>query len=112
MNRGSGRLYLPHPLKLYLTDAAAKEKFGKADNSLDETAWLQGKPHSLLSVFHLPKELAPGSYEVRIALVDERGKPRIHLPIQGEDSEVRYKVGEIQILPPEGKTACDKAFCP
>jgi hypothetical protein len=112
VNRSSGRLYLRHPVKLYLTDAAAKEKFSEADNSLDETAWLQGEPHSLLSVFHLPKELAPGSYEVRIALVDEKGKPRIHLPIQGEDSEVRYNVGEIQILPPEGKTACDKAFCP
>jgi hypothetical protein len=56
--------------------------------------------------------LAPGIYDLRIALVDEKGKPHIRLPIQGEDSEKRYKVGEIQITSPTGKAPCDKAFCP
>ena len=111
VNRNVGRLYLKHPLKIYLTDSQGKEVFSEDDNSVDETTWLQGEPRSFLSVFHLKKELAPGIYDLRIALVDGKGKPHIRLPIQGEDSEKRYKVGEIQITPPEGKTPCDKAFC-
>jgi hypothetical protein len=112
MNRNVGRLYVQHPIKIYLMDSEGKEKFSEDDSSFDETSWVQGETHSLLSVFHLPKNLAPGTYDLKIALVDEKGKPRIRLPIQGEDSEMRYKVGEIQIVPPEGKTPCDKAFCP
>jgi hypothetical protein len=47
-----------------------------------------------------------------LALVDGSGKPQINLAIQGQDSEKRYKVGEIRILPPETITGCDKAYCP
>jgi len=112
VNRNVGRLYVRHPLKIYLTDSQGKEIFSEDDNSIDETGWIQGEPRSLLSVFHLKKELAPGAYDLRIALVDEKGQPRIRLPIQGEDDKKRYKVGEIQITPAEGKTPCDKAFCP
>ena len=112
VNRNAGRLYVKHPLKLFLIDSEGKEKFSEVDTSFDESSWVQGETHALLSVFHLPKDLAPGNYEIRIALVDAAGKPRIRLPIQGEDSEKRYAVGEIQIAAPEGKAACDKAFCP
>ena len=112
VNRNVGRLYVRHPLKLYLTDSQGKEKFSEADDSLDETTWVQGESHSLLSVFHLPKDVPVGSYDVRMALVDKNGKPDIRLPISGEDSEGRYRVGEIRVDAPEGKTACDKAFCP
>jgi hypothetical protein len=111
-NRNDGRLYVRHSLKLYLTDAAGKDVFSEVDNSFDETAWVRGEVHSLTSVFHTKKELPPATYDVRIALVDEKGKPRIRLPIEGEDGEIRYKVGEIQITPAEGKAACDKAYCP
>jgi len=112
VNRNVGRLYVRHPLKLYLTDSQGKEVFSEDDDSVDESAWVQGEPVSLLSVFHLKKDLAPGTYDVRIALVDRQGKPHIRLPIEGEDDQMRYRVGEIQIVPPEGKTPCDKAFCP
>ncbi len=113
VNRDAGRLYVPHPLKIYLTDASGKEKFSETDNGVDESKWLQGETHSLISVFHLPKELAPGTYDLRIALVDATGTPRIALPIAGGDGTKRYTVGEIAIVSAvEGKTPCDKAFCP
>ncbi len=102
VNRNVGRLYEWHPLKLYLTDPNGGEEFGKVDISFDERQWIRGETYSMISVFQLPKNLAPGFYDVRIALVDETGKPRIALGIEGRDSEGRYKVGEIEILPYDG----------
>jgi hypothetical protein len=113
VNRNVGRLYVRHLLKLYLTDAQGNEKFSEAVTGFDETRWVQGQEYPLISVFHLPKELTPGTYEVRIALVDEgTGKPEIRLGIEGEDGQGRYKVGEIQIETYNGPAGCGKAFCP
>jgi len=113
VNRNVGRLYVRHLLKLYLTDAQGNEKFSEVVTGFDETRWVQGQEYPLISVFHLPKELTPGTYEVRIALVDEgTGKPEIRLGIEGEDGQGRYKVGEIQIETYNGPAGCGKAFCP
>jgi len=112
VNRNVGRLYQQHYLKLYLTDVQGQEKFGEVDTSFDESSWVQGETYPVISVFHLPKDLAPGIYDIRLALVDGTGKPQISLAIQGKDSEKRYKVGEIRMLPPESLARCDKAYCP
>jgi hypothetical protein len=101
-NRNVGRLYVDHPLKLYLTDAQGKEKYSELDFNLDETEWVKGESYSHISVFHLPPSLAPGEYDVRIAVVDESGKPRISLAVQGVDSEKRYRIGTVRVLPPRG----------
>jgi Domain of unknown function (DUF4832) len=112
VNRNVGRLYEHYPLKLYLTDAEGNEKFSEVDTSFDERSWVEGKMYSLISVFHLPKTLAAGLYDVRIALVDGKGTPGIRLGIEGGDNQTRYKVGEIRILPPATVAGCDKAYCP
>ena len=112
LNRNVGRLYKRHPLKLYLTDEQGNEKFSEIAGSFDETDWVAGETYPVISVFHLPKELAPGTYDVRIALAGTDGKPRIRLPISGGDSQKRYKVGRVQILPALPQKACDKAYCP
>jgi len=112
VNRNVGRLYVLHPLKLYLTDVNGAVKFSEVDTGFDETTWIKGKRYALASVFHIPKNLAPGIYDVRIALVDGNGTPRLHLGIAGEDSELRYRVGRIRITSPEGGAGCDKAYCP
>jgi len=113
VNRNVGRLYVRHLLKLYLTDAQGNEKFSEVDTSFDETHWVQGEDYPLISVFHLPKELPPGLYDVRIALADVSTKnPEIQLGIEGGDSQNRYKVGEIQIEPYNGPAGCGKSFCP
>jgi hypothetical protein len=112
LNRNVGRLYVQHPIKLYLTDPQGTEKFSEVDTSFDERSWVRGRDYSLISVFHLKKDLPPGLYDVRIALVDAEGKPQIRLGIEGADRELRYRVGEIRILPPEKVVGCDKAYCP
>jgi len=100
VNRNVGRLYQRHPLKLYFTDSAGNEKFSEVDRLLDESAWVQGPTYSVTSVFHLPKDMTPGIYDLRIALVDQSANPRIKLAIQGADPKGRYKLGEIRVIPP------------
>ena len=112
MNRNAGRLYITHPLKLYLTNNDGKEVFSEANLAVNESAWIQGETYSLMSVFHLPRTVPPGKYDIRIALVDSSGKPAIRLGIVGEDGEHRYTVGEIQILPSDAPKVCINAYCP
>jgi hypothetical protein len=101
VNRNVGRLYVEHPLKLYLIDSQGNEKYSELDYNLDETGWVQGKVYKHISVFHIPIGLASGEYEVRIALVDVSGKPRIGLAIEGADSDKRYRLGTVHVLPPQ-----------
>jgi len=112
VNRNVGRLYQRMPLKVYLTDAQGKEKFSEVDSGFDETTWVRGENYLWISIFHLPNELSPGEYDVRIALVDESGKPQINLAIAGADAEKRYKLGTIRILPARHEEGCSVAHCP
>ena len=43
VNRNVGRLYVQHPLKLYLTDTQGNEKFSEVDTGFDETVGYRGK---------------------------------------------------------------------
>jgi hypothetical protein len=45
----------------------------------------------------------PGAYDLFVSVGLRDGTPRIALPLTGHDSQRRYKVGQIQILPPETK---------
>lgn len=111
-NRNAGRLYVAHPLKLYLTSNDGKEVFSEADRGVNESSWVAGTTYRLVSVFHLPPTVPPGKYDIRIALVDASGKPKIRLGIAGEDAEHRYRVGEIQILPFDGPAKkCLSGYC-
>ncbi len=112
VNRNVGRLYKRHSLKVYLTDSEGNEKFTELDRAFDQTKWVRGETYPVISVFYLPKDLQPGIYDVRIALVDQRGNPSIRLAIQGEDSKRRYKLGTIRVLPRESSVACDSSRCP
>jgi hypothetical protein len=112
VNRNVGRLYQRHPMKMYLTDVQGNEKFSEVDRGFDETTWVRGEVYPVVSIFHLPSNLSPGEYDVRIALVGDNGKPYINLAIKGEDSHKRYKLGTIRVLPPRKESTCDKARCP
>jgi uncharacterized protein DUF4832/glycosyl hydrolase family 42 (putative beta-galactosidase) len=112
VNRNVGRLYKRHSLKVYLTDSQGNGKFSEVDRAFDQTDWVRGENYRTISVFHLARTLTPGAYDVRVALVDEAGSPRINLGIEGADSNKRYKLGTVQILPPESESPCDRARCP
>jgi hypothetical protein len=98
MNRNIGRLYIHHPLKVCLLDAQGEEKFSALDWDIDVTKWVKGKSYPRTSVIQLSEKLAPGDYEIRIALADSTGIPRIKLAMEGLDSTGRYKLGGIRIL--------------
>ncbi len=97
VNRNCGRLYVRRPLKLYLTDREGNEKFSEVDRGFDQTDWIAGETYPVISVFHLRKDLAPGTYDVRIAMVDETGNSRIKLAIAGSDAQRRYRLGTLRI---------------
>lgn len=101
-NRNVGRLYVHHPLKVCLMDSQGKERFSGLDWDIDVTSFVKGESCSRTSVIQLPEDLTPGDYDLRIALADGTAKPRIRLAIQGADSEMRYKLGTIRILPRAG----------
>ncbi len=112
VNRNVGRLYVRHPLKLYLTDAEGNEKFSVIDSGFDQTQWVAGETYPVISVFYVPKDLAPGIYDVRIAMADGAGNSRINLAIEGADTKRRYKLGTVRILPFEAGPGCIAARCP
>ena len=112
VNRNVGNLSVLHFLKVYLTDKKGQEKFSEMDASFDPRSWVRGEEYEQTSIFHVPKKLLPGDYDVRIALADPTGKPRIRLPIQGGDREMRYKLGTIRILAARKQKTCDTSFCP
>jgi hypothetical protein len=112
VNRNGGRLYVRHPLKVYLTDVQGNDKFSEVDRGYDETHWVEGETYTVNSVFHLPKDLASGTYDIRIARVDARGKPGIKLGMQGEDAKGRYRLGTIRITFPQAEVPCDQPRCP
>ena len=111
INRNVGRLYRPYPLKLYLTDLQGKDVFSEAIPGFSETDWVQWTTYPVMSVFHLPKTIPAGEYQLRLALVDQTGKPKIRLGIAGVDSTIRYRIGTIRILPPDGPSTCDDPYC-
>ena len=111
-NRNAGRLYVAHPLKLYLTNSDGKEVFGESNLGFNESAWVAGGTYPVMTVFHLPQTIPPGNYDLRLALVDASGKPRIRLGIAGEDADHRYRLGEIKILPTDAPRSCTSAYCP
>jgi hypothetical protein len=76
VNRNVGNLSELHWLKIYLTDNNGVEKFSEMDTSFDPRAWVKGTEYEQTSVFHLPKQLTPGDYDVRIALADPTGSPK------------------------------------
>ena len=96
-NRNCGRLYRPHWLRLYLIGSEGRQRWSGVDWSFDATKWVKGKSCHVISVFQLAKDIEPGEYEVRIALVDSSGRPRIRLAVDGGDAELRYRLGEIRI---------------
>jgi hypothetical protein len=96
-NLGVGRSYRNYPLKLYLTDAAGNTVWSATDESFDMTGFIAGEVYETFSRFELPATVAPGEYDVRIALADQQGNPAIRLGIEGRDTLNRYLLGKLKV---------------
>lgn len=98
VNRNVGRAYTRFPLMVYLTDSQGKDVFSAPDHSFSATDWVQGEQYPVNTLIQLSSKIPPGTYDLRIALVDEHGKPFVRMPIDGVDSQLRYRLGTIRIL--------------
>jgi hypothetical protein len=96
-NLGVGRSYKNYPLKLYLTDSSGDTVWSATDENFDMTGFVAGEVYETFSSFELPTTIAPGEYDVRVALVDDQGNPAIRLGIEGRDSENRYLLGKLNV---------------
>jgi hypothetical protein len=97
LNHNVGRCYRRHPLRLYLVNEGGDTVYAETDGSFDPTAWVRGETYELISVFHLPKHMLAGSYDVRIGLVDWEDRPALRLGIAGDDGEKRYRLGTVTV---------------
>lgn len=101
-NTGVGVLYNRYVLGLSLVDAQGKEVYFAVRNDFDVTKLiLESEPYRFSTDFNLPSasELPAGTYDIRIALVDPYNnyKSAIAMPIDGNDGELNYKIGEITL---------------
>jgi hypothetical protein len=84
-------------LKLYLVDADGQHTWTGVDDKFDPRVWVSSTAYEFSSRFQLPKSLKLGMYDLRIAMVDELGSPRVRLGIDGGDNAIRYRLGSLVI---------------
>jgi len=99
VNRNCSWCAHPYRLKLYLLDAGGNAVWSDVDKQFDPRAWLSGTTYSVETSCHLPDDLKPGRYELRLAMVDEAGSPRVRLAVSGVDALLRYSLGLLTIEP-------------
>ena len=101
-NTGVGVLYNRYILGLSLTDARGEEVYFTVRDNFDITELIsESEPYLFSTDFNLPaaSELPAGTYDIRIALVNpyDNYKSSIAMPIDGNDGELNYKIGEITL---------------
>ncbi len=96
-NQGVAKLYVKHPLKVFLFDAEGREVWSGIDSAFDPTDWKRGHVYEAFSTFRLPPNIQDGTYALRIALVDAEGRPAIELGMEGDDGERRYGIGNVTV---------------
>ena len=84
-------------LKISLTDDQGKEQFSAVDRNFDASKWIQGPVYPRTSTFKMPRNVKPGTYDLRISLVDDQGSAHVKLGIAGRDAKGRYKVGTFDV---------------
>lgn len=98
-NQGVAKLYVKHPLKVYLFDNQNNEVWSGVDVEFDPTDWSRGNMYTVYSKFDIPQNLKTGTYKIKIALVDENGQPAIELAQMGDRNKNRiYEIGEIELI--------------
>lgn len=60
----------------------------------------QATVKSIQSAHGFAPNMPPGLFEVFISVGQRDGTPRIALPLPGEDGHRRYKLGQVEVLPP------------
>ncbi len=95
-NRGMGRCYRRYPLAVYLMQGDQVVWQG-IDADFDQTNFVAGESYEVRSCLPLPADLPEGAYDLRLAMVDHNGTPRLRLAVGGRDASQRYLLGPIRI---------------
>lgn len=96
-NQGVSKLYKKYPLRFYLTNNAGQEVWSYIDNDFDPTNWERGNVYEYHSIIPIKVNIPFGTYDLKIALVDEIGNPAINLGQEGRDDAGRYLLGKIKL---------------
>jgi len=97
LNRNASWCVYPYRLRVFLMDSGGEVAWSEVNQAFDPRSWLAGTTYPAESAFRLPADLKPGDYDLRIALVDETGQPRVRLGIEGADPALRYQLGSVRI---------------
>jgi len=85
---------------MYFIDPdTGREVWSGIDENFDQTAWIKGKSYQVTSKFSIPSNIPSGTHDLRIAMVDGTGTPRISLGIAGGDLQKRYRIGTVTVSP-------------
>lgn len=95
-NQGVSKLYVKHPLRVYLINSIGEDVWSAVDNNFDSTNWCRGNVYEVFSSFTV-WNVPSGSYELRIALINHQGEPTILLGMDGDDGEKRYSIGKLEV---------------
>jgi len=97
-NQAVGRSYKRYPLKVYLFDKENREVWSSVDTQFNQTGFVKGEVYDWQSKFTIGADLPEGSYDVRIAMVDEATEEAaIALGIDGNDGHKRYSLGRLEV---------------
>jgi hypothetical protein len=101
-NHAAGHFYGKYSLKLSLESSEGVRVWEGIDESFDLANSLANSTSAeLRSDFQLPNTLSPGTYRVKISLVDpQSGLPKVNLAITGRDSTGQYDLGNLVITKP------------
>jgi hypothetical protein len=94
LNAGVAPVYRPYELALELRSASSSAEIKLP---VDVRKWLPGDA-AFDSTVYIPESLKPGSYRLRVALLDPRtGQPAIKLAIEGLDPDGWYDLAPIEV---------------
>lgn len=103
-NNGAGFSPKAYPLMVYLTNPNGKIVWSGIDKKLDQRKWFKGEFHDVLSTFQLPPKVRPGVYDLKIAFVDDAGKPVVAMPMENGVGRM-YKIGSVKVTSMNGAEA-------
>ncbi|WP_152394325.1 carbohydrate-binding protein [Paenibacillus guangzhouensis] len=97
VNNGAGFSPKSYALKVNFTHPSTGDVvWSGTDATLDQTRWFKGDYHDVISSFTLPEGLALGTYDVKIAMVDLAGNPKISLAMPNGNGKF-YTIGTVNI---------------
>lgn len=96
-NQAMGRCWKDYDLSVYLENAEGEIVYKGTDKRFNPVSINGGEPHFFDLSYDLPADLSAGTYTLKFAITDEKGDPKIEMPIAGNDGTGKYYLGEVTV---------------